>query len=295
VGKHGGTSEQEQASQGALAEDKSKASKSAQKCEGYLEVKVQRSDNKKAVTAITVQAQVAGKPALEKPSAGKKGMAKFGAVEAGAYDVTVNLTDEQKKAFQEPAASAAAVVIGKTKKLTIKLVPICELRFVLLGYDTTSKQDQPIGTRNWKLTAPTAANGATVADGLITATALLSDSKATLEVTLRDARPAAVADPAVVAAPADYPVKIKPDAWKDKDGEPVLSPAEDDKVEWTFKLSDLKGLDNDKGIKTRLSNMGFKTDKSGVKAYQLLYEDKRDGSGSLKDVKDAVKDRHDKA
>jgi hypothetical protein len=173
----------------------------------------------------------------------------------------------------------------------------------VLGWNTAGKKDEPVADRPWTSHKPVAMHGKTEADGLIKVGASTSDTEGVLNVDLYDPPPAAAADAAVAANATDYPIKIKSEAWVDKNAEPVLPPADDRVVKWQLSIVSLEAADNDDGIKARMHNLGFACDngsndeatRSAVKAYQALYMDEPDGSGELNDIKDDVKKRHDKA
>ena len=306
MGKSGGKKKQKQAKQKPIADDCSKAKKGEAKCakpkvKSYLKVIVLRSDTDEGVESISVKAKPPDGGPLSGTTVKETGLADFGEVAAKTYDVTVELTEDQKKIYKEPEAGSATVPEGTTKTHTVTLDPLCTLRVIVLGYDAKSKKDDPIKDRDWEYTSPASKKGKTGGNGLISIDVLTDDDKAVLEVKLRDPPPPAGADPAVATAPEDYPVKIKPDAWKDKDDDKVLPPREDDTVKWRLGIIDQDDADNDDGLKGRLHNLAFPTNAGAdatattrtVKAYQLLYDDERDGSGKLSDIEAAVKKKHD--
>jgi hypothetical protein len=305
MGRSGGKAKQQEAKKRPVANEGSDANETAKPCgDSFLEVKVLRSDTDKGVDGITVKAKPTDGKALPNGTTAKPtGIADFGKVDPKTYEVTLDLGEDLSKRFKEPEKSSATVPGGKRKKHTVTLDPIVELRIVVLGYDAKNGKDQPVAGRDWKITGPVNESGKTKADGPIKIAILQDDEKATLEVKLRDPPGPAPADAAIVSKAEDYPIKIKPDAWKDTDKAAVLPPRSDDTVKWSLTLMDLKDADNDEGVKGRLHNLGFPTDaqaeaaptKRAVQAYQLLYEDKRDGSGAVADVKAAVKTRHDEA
>jgi peptidoglycan hydrolase-like protein with peptidoglycan-binding domain len=201
-------------------------------------------------------------------------------------------------------------LIYKSGTLRITPIPVTpqpikvhSLQMIVLGWNRTDKKDEPVAERPWTSHKPVAMHGKTAADGLIKVGASTSDAEGALNVDLYDPPPAAAADAAVAGSATDYPIKIKSDAWVDKNTEPVLPPADDRVVKWKLKIVTLESLDNDDGIKARMHNLGFacdsgsddETTRAAVKAYQALYMDEPDGSGDLNDIQDDVKKRHDKA
>jgi hypothetical protein len=306
VGKSGGKKKQKQAKKQPVADDCSKAKKGDAKCakpkvKSYLKVIVLRSDTDEGVESISVKAKPPGGGPLSGTTVKKTGLADFGEVAPKTYDVTVELTEDQKKIYKEPDPSSTSVPEGTTRTHTVTLDPLCTLRVIILGYDAKNKKDDPVKGRDWEYSAPSNKKGKTPGNGLISIDVLTDDDKAVLEVKLRDPPPPAGADPAVATAPEDYPIKIKADAWKDKDDGDVLPPREDDAVKWRLSIIDQDDADNDDGVKGRLHNMAFPANagadatatKNAVEAYQLLYDDERDGSGKLSDIEAAVKKKHD--
>lgn len=174
------------------------------------------------------------------------------------------------------------------------------LQTIAFGFDP-KKKDVPLSGRPWQLLAPKTANGKTGSDGLIKNVLTVKDTQATLSVDIKDTPAAPAEDPPPTTAATDYPIKIKPADFQDKNAEPPLPPASDDDVKWTLTITTLDKSQDDESIKARLHNLGFGCDAGSdadtttraVKAYQALYLNQKDGSGALADIKDDVKKRHD--
>lgn len=199
---------------------------------------------------------------------------------------------------------------------TVRVVPIpigpvrilsSDLRIVVLGYDPEKEEDKPIGGRPWMAITPTAKADKTKDDGLIEVPITRKDKKGELAIDLTEPPPKAAAagggEAAPAASPTDYPIKIVPGNFVDKDAAPVMPPPGYGVVKWKIEIISKEAAQDDESVKARLHNMGFLIDKGAddattekaVKTYQYLYLNEPDGSGKLADIKDDVIKRHDNA
>lgn len=296
----GGSQAQNEAKNDPLASDSTQVNQVASSCakpKTILRVKVVRSDTFEGVEGIRVKAKGGSAPG-DQTSAAQTGLADFGEVTPATYTIGVELEEEQRKQFRARDPVPKVVGEGVTLTTMVAVDPLVALRIILFEWDSKDKKDKPRKDLAWKLTKPLAAGGTTGEDGLIQVLVLFKDKKGELEVTWRSAEKGQdlVAE---AGAATDYPIKIKYDDWKDQDQEDVLPKEDDRKIKWTFDIADLAKGDNEDGIKARLHNMGFPVGdidatKHAVRAYQALYLDLADGSGSISDVTDDVKNRHDK-
>ena len=257
-----------------------------------------RSDTEKGLPDIKVK----GNAGLGvKPSAGKKALADFGTVQPKSYEITIELTQEQSALWVSPDPTTVDVAQGAAQENTIIIDPKVELRVILTGYDAKASKDIALKDLDWKLSGAATVEGKTGADGLIKAAISEGAESAVIELTYPEGSPKIGAEPKPAAAAEDYPIKIQPDAYKDKNEGDVLEGAGDRTVKWQLALADLADGEGDDGIKGRLWNLGFPASDdaakttAAVQAYQWLYEGKFDASGALGDVKADVKKRHDDA
>ncbi len=165
------------------------------------------------------------------------------------------------------------------------------------------KNDKPLGGKKWELKSPQSQSGTTGADGLIELTVLSPmDFAGTLEVTMKPATtppPAPNAPPAAAPAnPPPYPPAIVAADYKDH------LPEIDYKaqvVTWTLHIGGLPPVATRQGTLARLLNLGFGVNQDSaearvtraVKAYQLHYQNNKNGSGKPADIQEDAGKRHD--
>jgi len=199
---------------------------------------------------------------------------------------------------------------------TVRVVPIpigpvrilsSDLRVIVLGYDPEKEEDTPIGGRPWMAITPTAKADKTKDDGLIEVPVTRKDKKGELAIDLTEPSTKAAAagggEAAGAPSPTDYPIKIVPANFIDKDAQPAMPPPGYGVVKWKIEIISKEAAQDNESVKARLHNMGFLIDKGAdddttkkaVRAYQYLYLNEPDGSGKIEDIKaDAIK-RHDNA
>lgn len=298
MGCCGGSEVQESAARDPIVHDTRQPDVVRAPCESStrLVVVVTRADTRAGVEGVLIK--VKGPKELEKASAKDTGQADFGEVDPGDYEILVALDQQGLKKFKQRAATKVNVADAATQNVPISLEPIFLLRLILFDAD-----DKPIGGRRWKLTAPSAKEGSTGADGLIEVEVGHADARAALEVNLRDERAAPPPGAAAPAPPPSYPSAIVPADFKDKDPKPVLPPMEANDVKWSLSIlaPEQMDMDSDDALRARLHNLGFSVDAGGsadqtrlaVQAYQRHYENNRDGTGALADIEESLKKRHD--
>ena len=302
MGASGGKKAQTEARTDPLASDETLVDSVKTKCKTVLKVKVLRSDDDKGIQGIKVKALFKKKAPLKRTSVAKTGLADFGEVKAGTYDIELDLGKTDLEKYRQHGGTRVKVAKNRTTTITVKLMPLVDLRIVLLGFDRKDRKDKTLGRKRWRLEALEETKGSTKTNGLIKAKVPILQEEAKLHVVLGAPPPPPRPEPPVVTTATDYPIKIDPSAWIDRDEEPTLPQSSHLKVDWTLSLVDLADLDNDDGIKSRLHNLAFQvgdgknTDvvKHAVNRYQATYLATVDGSGALSDVEDDVKKRHDK-
>jgi hypothetical protein len=284
MGCCGGTQVQQEADEDNLAQDPTELS-ADQPCKAFLQVTCVRTDLNEGIENITVKAT--GAENATKASVETTGLADFGAIEAGTYDIEIELSPDYAKKYQTPTAQkGVAISKGETRKLRFAFEPKVILTIVLID-----EKDEAVQGAVWELTAPLQANGTTEEDGKISiADFPWNANDGALEITLP--KQPAVEPVAAGGQAADYPPAIKPADFLDE-----APKALDNKVQWTLAIADLEQGDNDQGVAARLQNLGFsagdeKTERA-VKAYQRLYMNVKEGSGTPADIKDDIKPRHD--
>ena len=288
MGCCGGTAAQEEANEDGLSQDQTELS-AEQSCKALLQVRCIRVDFNKGVENLTVNA-TSTESALTQTSVEATGLADFGAIDAGTYDVVIELSEDAAKKYKAPAAQmGVAISKGETKKLRFDLEPRVILEIVLID-----PEDEPVQDAVWELTAPLQANGTTGPDGKISIVDFpWNANDGALAVTLPK-QPAAAVPVAAGGQAGAYPPAIKPSDFLD-DAPKAL----DNKVQWTLTIANLEAGDNDEGVAARLQNLGFsvgaqKTARA-VKAYQSLYMNEKDGTGTPADIKGDIQKRHDEA
>jgi hypothetical protein len=294
MGLCGGTKHQKRAARAEAAKAKTDVG-DGQPCplgKCHLRVTVARADTGEGVQNITVQAK--GPTAGSKTTAADTGLADFGVVDPGKYEITVSLGAHSKH-YQAPAPVSLTIAKGDTKARRIELAPLVKLRFVVID-----KAGSGIAAAEWKLDKP-AKNGKTGADGLIEVDdAWDCDDDRKLHVKLpapaaAPVPPAAAPPPMVV--PPKYPPVIDPTQFADEKADPLVPELE---MDWKLSVTDLADGDSDDGVKARLNNLGFVVDGKArttvsVKTYQRVYLHLDNGSGTPGDILVDIKTRHDKS
>lgn len=268
-----------------------------------LKVFVVRAGSDKGIEDLSVKASGQADLSPQK-SKGEEGVADFGEVEPGSYEIEVELTAEDKEKYSQPRPKRVLTRDGHLTKAFVPVCPFASLRLVLLGYDAANGRDVELGDLDWEMTKPVAETGKTKPDGLIDIQIGGDVFDAQLSVTVK---PAAAAvpppDPDVARDETAYPPKIQPQLYKDEDAKPVIPPREALVVKWSLDILPPEAVEGEPAARGRLHNLGFacdansdaKTTERAVRAYQLLYESDREGSGTLKDIEADLSDRHDKA
>jgi hypothetical protein len=188
--------------------------------------------------------------------------------------------------------------VDKTWKFVVKPKKLPKLRIVLVDAD-----DKPLSGKAWKMTAPKALSGTTKGDGLIEVPDLPPQEKAGLmEVTWQKTKPAkapeAPKDP-VITKPT-YPRPIK--ASEFTEDVPPAPSAADDVVEFTLQIGSLPTFNDDSGVRARLHNLGYSCvrgsgadeTKRSVQAFQRGTLKQKTPSGNAADIRNDVRDKHDK-
>jgi hypothetical protein len=178
-----------------------------------------------------------------------------------------------------------------------------KLRIVLFD-----KEDKPLQNKSWECTK-LAAKGKTGPDGMIEVTSakLLKLTAEKLKVTLK----AAVTPPKVVKPPktkppevAPYPPPIVAADFKDKLPDPDYTAQV---VQWDLKIGSLTAFSVHAGALQRLQNLGFtceadpgvnptaEGEPEAIQAYVRLYQKKDATTETWDDIKQDLRDRHDKA
>jgi len=186
----------------------------------------------------------------------------------------------------EPKQKSTSATTGKTAMFVIKKDKGARLRLLLLD-----AEDKAVKGKKWKLNTPIVASGTIEVKNLP-----VTDIQGSLTITLRE--PSAVAPTAAAKPSPTYPPTVVPVEFKDT--KPNANP-ELDTLEVTLKLGSLPSHNHESGVKARLLNLGFlqglnasaAQTTAAVKRYQLVCLKQKSGSGTLKDIEDDLRKRHD--
>ena len=198
---------------------------------------------------------------------------------------TVELPDTKTKVEKR--------AVDKTWKFEVKRRPPPKLLIILLD-----RENKPLKSVKWTLVGSQTVEGKTKKDGKVELKEIPpTETAATLTVLLGKADDDDE-DSESDDDKAEYPPQIVASHFKDVSAEPP----DRSKVEWQLSIGGLPSPTHKSGVQARLHNLGFgckvgaddSTTKRAVKAYQQVHLSEANGSGRFLDIRDDIKDHHEK-